>query len=128
MSDPSHSDVDVSRGEVLASSSPGAEPVDRPRFSSPPTTSKLAAAANGHPALDLATPRWRELAAVLAAVVLCDVALYRGHGFAGLAAATAGVPLLLAIGAPRPRLGWATWLLGGMLLLLAIKLTWCGSV
>lgn len=85
--------------------------------------------------------RWRELVVILAFVVLCDLTIYRGHGFAGYALLMAAAPLLLAVGAPRPRWkddessnGWhfrfsASFIIvGAMLLVLATKLVWCGSV
>ena len=90
-------------------------------------------------------PRWRELLAVLLFVVLVDVTIYRGYGFAGYALLMAAAPLLLAVGAPRPR--WKAGgeigetsagprtafsapvlIVGAMLLVLAAKLVWCGSV
>ena len=49
--------------------------------------------------------RWREIAAVLLLVVLADVAIYRSSGFAGYSLFFLGAPLLLLLGAPRPRLG-----------------------
>lgn len=71
--------------------------------------------------------RWRELLAVLIVVVLCDLAIYRGHGFAGYAALFLLSPFVLAWGAYRPRFGASAWLFGTMLLLLAAKAVWCGS-
>lgn len=78
--------------------------------------------------LDDQTPlRWREPAALIAAVVLYDVTIYRGHGFAGYAAAFLFSPFILAWGAFRPRRGAAAWVTGIMLVLLAVRATWCGS-
>ena len=100
---------------------------DRPRFlPQRPATAKPSANGSGQLTSN-PPPRWREIAAVLATIVLCDLTIYRGHGFAGCAAFVVGVPLLLLIGAPRLRLNWRVWLFGGMLLLLAAKLVWCGS-
>lgn len=70
---------------------------------------------------------WRELVAVLLLVVLADVTIYRGHGYAGAALWFALAPLGLALGAPRPSGRWSTWVIGGMLVVLAGKLAWCGS-
>lgn len=70
---------------------------------------------------------WRELAALVMLVVLSDLAIYRGHGFAGYAALFAVSPALLAWGAARPRPGLPAWLTGGLLLVLAAKAVWCGS-
>ncbi len=70
--------------------------------------------------------RGREVLAVLLLVVLCDLTIFRGHGFAGYALLFALAPLGLALGAPRPRFGPAFWIVGGMSILLAAKLLWCG--
>ena len=127
VSDPTHSDSATPGGRLPGpADGPIATELERPRFSLPPTSSKPTSDSNGHIAA-IPPLRLRELAAVAAAVVLCDLTVYRGHGFAGYAALIAGLPLLLFLGAPRPTLGWRTWLLGGMLLLLAAKLVWCGS-
>ena len=70
---------------------------------------------------------WRELIAVAMCVVLCDVTIFRGQGFAGYAVLFAAFPLLLLFGYQRPRCGFGTWLVGLMLLCLAGKLLWSGS-
>jgi hypothetical protein len=69
----------------------------------------------------------RELLAVLGLIVLADIAIYRGYGFAGMAALVVGVPMLLLIGAPQRRLGIDAGIVGVMLLLLAGSLLWCGA-
>lgn len=71
--------------------------------------------------------RWRELLVVAALVALCDLTIYRGHGFAGYAALFLIAPVLLAYGAFQARLGAAVCLVGAMLVLLAAKAIWCGS-
>ena len=71
--------------------------------------------------------RWREILAVLLLVVVSDVTLYRACGFAGYGAFFLVAPLLLCLGAPRPRLRTGFWLLGLMLALLVAKMLWCGS-
>lgn len=71
--------------------------------------------------------RWREILAVLLLIVLSDVAIYRAHGFAGYAVFFLAAPLLLWLGAPRPRFGPRLWLLSLMLAVLAAKLLWCGG-
>jgi uncharacterized protein DUF4153 len=126
MSDPLQSDSATSVGSQapVPASNPLATDV-RPRFSLPSPNGKATGNSNGHVASQ--SPRLRELVAVLAAVVLCDLTVYRGHGFAGYAALIAGMPLLLLTGAPRPALSWRAWPVGGMLLLLSAKLAWCGS-
>ena len=44
---------------------------------------------------------WREIGAMILLVMLCDLTIYRGHGFAGYALLFATAPLLLALGAVR---------------------------
>jgi hypothetical protein len=71
---------------------------------------------------------WRESLAIALLVVLGDMTIFRGHGFAGYAVLFFAAPLLLAMGSPRPRCGALSWLIGAMLVVLAVKLAWCGSV
>ncbi|HET6881120.1 MAG TPA: DUF4153 domain-containing protein [Pirellulales bacterium] len=71
--------------------------------------------------------RSREIAAVAAIIILCDLTIYRGHGFAGYAMLFVALPVLFVWGAFRPRAGTASWTTGVMLLLLAARLVWCGS-
>ncbi|MBN2218013.1 MAG: DUF4173 domain-containing protein [Pirellulales bacterium] len=68
---------------------------------------------------------WRELLAVIGLVVLCDLTIYRGHGWSGYAALFVAAPALLWLGTYRPRLGGALWLVGAMLVVLAAKMVWC---
>lgn len=70
--------------------------------------------------------RWREILAVVLLVFVADLAIYRGHGFAGYAALFGAVPFLLSLAAPRPRVSAVAILVGLMLLVLAAKLAWCG--
>jgi hypothetical protein len=60
-------------------------------------------------------------------IVICDVAIYRGHGYAGYALLFAAAPLLLWISSSRGRRHGAFGIVAGMLLILAAKLLWCGS-
>jgi hypothetical protein len=71
--------------------------------------------------------RWREIGVVLLLIVLCDLVIYRGHGFAGYALLFAAAPMLLALGSPLPRRGWSLWLVGAMMLALAFRMLWFGS-
>lgn len=72
--------------------------------------------------------RWREIMAVVSVVLLCDLTIYRGHGFAGYALLFAIAPILLAFGSPRPRNDATGWILGAMTAVLAVKMLWCGSI
>lgn len=90
-----------------------------------PQTSTARQAAE--PREDQVPVRARELLAVTVLVVLSDLTIYRGQGFAGYAALFFAAPLVIAFGAFRPRLGRATWLVGVLLALLAAKTVWCGS-
>ncbi len=71
--------------------------------------------------------RARELLALVLLVVAADVAMYRGHGYAGMAMFFIAAPLLLLVGAPRPRWRPAVAVVGAMLLVVAARLVWCGS-
>ncbi len=72
--------------------------------------------------------RWRELLLLLTVIVAADVLVYRGHGFTGLAVFLAVAPLLLAVGAPRPRIGLDFITATTLLMVAAIRLSWLGSV
>ncbi len=69
----------------------------------------------------------REIIAVFSLVVLCDLTIYRGQGFAGLALLFVAAPVLLLFGSFRPRCGLSFWLVAFMLVALAAKLLWCVS-
>jgi len=75
-----------------------------------------------------APSRWREFLAVLVLVVLCDLTIYRGEGFAGYALLFVLAPALLAAGSVRPRSSWGLWIVSIMLAVLAARLLWCGSI
>lgn len=72
--------------------------------------------------------RWRELISVLLLVVLSDLTVYRGQGFAGFAALFLVAPGLLLVGSPCPRLSASLWGVVAMLTVLAARMTWLGSV
>lgn len=78
-------------------------------------------------AADQPPVRARELVAVIAAVMLCDLTIYRGHGFSGFALLFVVLPVLIVLGSFRPWRGTAAWATGSMLLLLSAKLVWGGS-
>jgi hypothetical protein len=70
----------------------------------------------------------RELLAVLGLVVLADLTIYRGHGFAGAAGLFVAATALLALGAPHRRMTIALGAIEGLVLVLAAALAWCGSI
>jgi hypothetical protein len=71
--------------------------------------------------------RRRELLAIFLLVVVSDLIIYRGYGFAGYAALFVVTPLLLLMGSPQPRRSLAAVVVACMLLVLAAKLVWLGS-
>ncbi|MCE9552533.1 MAG: DUF4173 domain-containing protein [Planctomycetes bacterium] len=71
--------------------------------------------------------RWAEVLAAVTLVVLADVTIYRGEGFAGFSALFAVGAGLLWLGAYRPRLSRDFWLLGSLLTLLSARILWQGS-
>ena len=74
-----------------------------------------------------AAVRWREFAGIVLLVIVADLAIYRGHGFAGYALLFSAAPLLLALAAPRTGGRSGVWLISGLLLLLAVRLAWSGT-
>jgi hypothetical protein len=69
-----------------------------------------------------------EMLGVLLLVVISDLTIYRGHGFAGLALLFAAAPALMWISSYRRGAGASCWVVGAMLILLAAKMVWLGSV
>jgi len=65
---------------------------------------------------------------VLLLVVLADLTVYRGQGFAGCAALFLIAPGLLLLGSPCRRLGPGWWIVVAMVVLLAGRMIWLGSV
>jgi hypothetical protein len=98
--------------------------VDRERISSFPAPIPKMNLAAQHRA---PVVRIRELAALLLLVVLGDLTLYRGAGYAGLAVFTLGAPMVLLLGSPQPKLFASFWLQIGLLLLVALRIAWLGS-
>ena len=69
----------------------------------------------------------RELTALVLIVVLSDVTIYRGQGYAGLALLFLIAPLLLWLGLVQRRFHRSGWLLAPLLALASVRLVWCGS-
>jgi hypothetical protein len=84
---------------------------------------------NYRPAVDYdeSPVRAREIVSLLLIIALSDIAIYRGEGFAGYAALTIGLPILLLIGVPTKRPKLSTWVLGLLLAGATARLAWCGS-
>jgi hypothetical protein len=70
----------------------------------------------------------REILAVILLVILADVTIYRGGGYAGWAAFLVGAPVLLRIGSLRRVTTPGLWLVSAMLLLLSARMIWLGSL
>ncbi|HBO42984.1 MAG TPA: DUF4173 domain-containing protein [Planctomycetaceae bacterium] len=122
---PLRPEADRSEEPLMASIVPEAVPVERPPFGGvsggycPPPLPR--------DDRDLPPPGWRELIAVVALVVLSDLTVYRGNGFAGYALLFLVAPALFVFGSHRPHFGWAFRIVGFMLLTLSAKLLWHGS-
>ena len=71
---------------------------------------------------------WLELLSLLAIVLVADTTIYRGHGYAGWAALLAVAPLCFSRGRPAGMADGASRLLGGLLVVVAARLLWCGSI
>jgi hypothetical protein len=71
--------------------------------------------------------RGRELLAVSLLVVLCDLTIYRGRGFAGYGLLFVVAPMLLLLGSPSVQRSRAGWLIVFVLWALSARLVWCGS-
>ena len=65
--------------------------------------------------------------AVLLMIVLCDLTLYRCHGFAAPGCLFLLAPAVLWLGFPVRRAELYLWFVVGMLLLLSARLLWSGS-
>ncbi|MCH7685882.1 MAG: DUF4173 domain-containing protein, partial [Planctomycetes bacterium] len=73
-------------------------------------------------------PRWGELFGVFCLIVLCDLTMYRGEGFAGYALLFFVAPLFLWLISNRRCRGPGLWIVSAMLAALAVKMVWCGSI
>lgn len=69
----------------------------------------------------------REVFASLLIVILCDLTIYRGQGFAGYGILFTVAPLLILLGIVPRRFDGSSWVLAPLLVLTSIRLAWCGS-
>ena len=69
----------------------------------------------------------RELIALMLIIVLGDLTIYRGQGFAGLGLFLVVAPLLLLFGLVPRKFDGSSWVLAPLLVLTSIRLVWCGS-
>lgn len=83
---------------------------------------------NAAEAAKLAPFGWRELAAIALSVGVADVTIYRGHGYAGLGFFFVTYPLLLMLGRSNWRPNSTAYWIAALLLALATRLYWYGSV
>ncbi|WP_010583698.1 DUF4153 domain-containing protein [Schlesneria paludicola] len=68
-----------------------------------------------------------EFCSVVLTIVLADVTIYNGHGYAGQALLLAVTPLLIALGGRQRRVGWQTVIVTLLTWGVAARLLWCGS-
>lgn len=69
----------------------------------------------------------RELLALAAIIVLCDLSIYRAQGFAGLSVLFIVGPLLLLCGIVPRKFDRSAWIISPLLALTSLRLVWCGS-
>ena len=69
----------------------------------------------------------REIVALVVLVLACDLTLYRSFGFAGPGVLFLIAPLMLGIGTVQRRWGTSVWVMLLLLILLSLRLVWCGS-
>jgi hypothetical protein len=70
---------------------------------------------------------WRDIVVIAMLVVLCDLTVYRGNGFAGLALLLVAAPILLWLASSRVRKDRSIWITGVMFVPLAARLLWSGN-
>ena len=68
-----------------------------------------------------------EFSSIILLVVLADITIYSGRGYAGYAVFLAMAPLLIVIGARKRRFGWQTVIVSVLTLGAAVRLVWCGN-
>ena len=104
------------------------QPEVGPAFTAPPPSGTPRDSLFAFPRFDQPPVHWRELLALVLMVVLCDLTIYRSHGFAGLALLFALAPVFLWLGAPTRKYHLGFWVVCAMTLLLSVKLLWAGSI
>jgi len=70
---------------------------------------------------------WGEVIGVFLLIVLADITIYRGKGFAGYALLFFFAPILFWISSTHRCRGAALGIVSGMLAALSVKMVWCGS-
>ena len=93
----------------------------------PPAIPPVFVPANAPPAVEAKSVEAWEVLCVLSAIVIADVALFRGGGFTGWAVVLVTIPVLLYAGSPTRQPLRSTWLIGIALLTLSTRLVWLGS-
>lgn len=68
-----------------------------------------------------------EFCSVILMIVLVDLTIYSGKGYAGYALLLAVIPLLIALGGRKRRLGWQTIVVTLLTWGVAARLLWCGN-
>lgn len=104
---------------------PEQQPAPLPAPIAPPPGGHGSSPARDRP--DSPPIRPREIAAVALTVVLFDLWIYRGTGFAGYAAFFLAACALLLFGSPERFRRGSTAVVGGMVLLLAARMAWLGT-
>jgi hypothetical protein len=79
-------------------------------------------------ATDRASISWREIVCVLLVVLVADILLYRRQGYLGIAAFLTITPFLLWFGSPWRTTSRWVWGAAGLLLVLAARVAWNGSI
>lgn len=68
-----------------------------------------------------------EFLSVVLLVILADVTIYNGDGYAGYAVLLAVAPLLIGLGTRPRRVSWQTLIVTFLTWFVAIRLVWCGN-
>lgn len=69
----------------------------------------------------------RELISLALIIVICDLTIYRGRGYAGLGLLFLSIPALLMIGIVQRKFERSAYILAPLLVLTSLRMVWCGS-